>query len=96
MHVVFFGWSSSGTIFRQDYQSSYQISAGETQTVEFLADWGDGTTRDFSIVVWSDVEKATLTVTSPETQQVSSELPFTERRASSGNAAQEASADDCF
>ena len=54
--------------FRQDYDSSYQISAGETQTVEFLADWGDGTTRDFSIVVWSDVEPATLTVTSPETQ----------------------------
>lgn len=96
MHVVFFGWKSSGTIFRQEYQSSYQISAGETQTVEFLADWGDSSTRDFSIVVWGDVEKATLTVTSPETQQVSSELPFTERQASSGNAAQEATADECF
>ena len=73
------------------------MAAGDEILVHMEMDWRDGATRDASLVFWGtgtdalDIEPVTA-----ETADFAGTMPFTVRRATDGNAAQENTSDACF
>ena len=83
-------WRESGEF------KGFDMEAGDEILVTMEMDWKSGATRDASLVFWSDgadnldIEPVTNQTKSP------SQLPFTSRRASDGNALNENTSDACF